>query len=120
MAATGPAVELEPGRPRAPSSAVERASFRQRPANGAGRRRPRGEPKRGRAGEEGRGTGEGGRSGVGERERRGRERAPLPVRARRRERAPLPVRVRRRQAEGGQGERERYGEGKEEGGEGES
>ena len=94
-----------PWPPRRPPSSSSRAvrvrrppRWRGRAPGGArrteqGRRRPRGEPKRGRAGEEGRWTVEGGRSGVGERERRGRERAPLPVRAR------------RRQAEGGQGER---------------
>jgi len=65
MAAAAPAVELEPGRPRAPSSAVERASSRRRPANGAGEAlAPRRAQER-----EGRGGREGDRGGREERRR---------------------------------------------------
>ena len=91
MAAAAPAVELEPGRPRAPSSAVERVSSRRRPANGAGDvPAPRRAKER-----EGRGGREGDRGGREER-RRGERKTG-------RERAPLPVHARRRQGEGGPG-----------------
>ena len=65
MAAAAPAVELEPGRPRAPSSAVERASSRRRPAKGAGEAPA---PRRAKE-REGRGGREGDRGGREERRR---------------------------------------------------